>query len=155
MTNLSTMKDATRTIVEQGAQEDVPTGTTPRKRAIEVIDQWPLTSNRETILKASREKPASSVAGSNNLLVLNENHPPEAFAPDADELGASESPLSASLASSVSSSSETPRPAIPQPSIPLKKTIRGGPQKSGLSTMGTLTDHPTNIITSRRPRRAR
>jgi kinesin family protein 11 len=154
-TGLSTVKDATRTVMEQGVQEDVPTGTTPRKRAFEFVDQWQLTKNREMILRASKEYPIPSSGNDENLLVPNESveqEPPatdierEASPDGADILRAS-SPLAVS--SSVSSCSETPRPK------PSQKSFRGALQKSGLPSAGTLTDRPTNIITHRRTRRVR
>jgi kinesin family protein 11 len=94
-------------MIEQGVQEDVPTGATPHRRAFKVIDQWPLTESREIILRASRVRiyPAGECE---HLHIPREDEVPEHHAirevstPDADEtevLRGSEAPLSASLAS--------------------------------------------------------
>lgn len=50
------MRKATRSLAEEGAREDVPTGTTPRKRAWNYQDEWELTGSREHLLKTWKEK---------------------------------------------------------------------------------------------------
>jgi hypothetical protein len=163
VTSLSNVKEAVRAMVDEGARDDIPTGTTPCKRTFELIDHWQLTKRCESILK---EKARTRVVNESNPMP-NESQEPtirpadiveEPLVPDTDDdmLSASESFLLASLQSPESSSAETPRPAVLQPLAVLKKAARiGGPKKSALPTMGTLTDRPTNLVTSRRPRRAR
>jgi kinesin family member 11 len=183
-TGLSSMTDASRTMVEQGAQEDVSTGTTPRKRAFEVKDHWPLTKSRDSILRASNQRIVptgvtdaspvveraipyvDTVHGVDRAIpYVNTVHGVEraipdvdtvhgVFTPGVDEVNGPETSLPPSLSSSVSSCHETPRPLIPPPTITLQKAIRGS-QKQGLPAMGTLTERSTNIITKRRSRRVR
>ena len=156
MTGLSSMTDASRTMVEQGAQEDVPTGTTPRKRAFEVKDHWPLTKSRDSILKASNQGIAPN--GVRDASPVVEQAIPYVDSvhgvstPSVDGVNGLEISLPPSLSSSVSSCHETPRPLIPPPTITLQKAIRRS-QKQGLPAMGTLTERSTNIITKRRSRR--
>ena len=137
------------------------------------VDQWELTESRDTVVKAWRQKNglnADNVLNSDNI--LNENLPPQGEDTDVDEdddveammvdavfssLGqyqsdrpgalGPESPIAVSLASSASSTS------IPITQPPNKKTA--SEMKSGLPTLGTLTDRPTNIFTHRASRRIR
>jgi kinesin family member 11 len=133
------------------------------------VDQWELTESR--VMKGWRQKNGSNA---DSDYILNENLPPQAEDTDVDEedeedveammvdavvssLGqyqsdrpgalGPESPIPVSLASSASSTS------IPITQPPNKKTASG--MKSGLPTLGTLTDRPTNIFTHRTSRRIR
>lgn len=42
---------------EQGAREDEPSGSTPRKRTWQFVDRWDTTKSREILLQDNRRKP--------------------------------------------------------------------------------------------------
>lgn len=48
---LSTLREISHTLIEQGARDDQPTGTTPRKRTIEFATEWDLTRPRDDLLR--------------------------------------------------------------------------------------------------------
>jgi kinesin family protein 11 len=162
VTHMSAIQQATRTLVERGTQEDVPTGMTPRKRVWQYTDQWHLTKDREAILRGWREGGTSNaVLAAESEQESSEADPPHRTvnepAPLILELpqvsGPMESPITMTLASSPSPTSCLPTPIpVPQHAPVLKKV--SGVNKSGLPTMGTLTDRPTNVLLSR-PRKVR
>jgi kinesin family protein 11 len=165
-THLSSMDQATQALAEQGAREDAPTGTTPRKRVWEYVDRWELTKSRDAILRAWKERGISG-AGSEAFPVGRLHLPEEELDEDTEmavdeaksplvepEVFGSEYPIAASLASSVSSMASIPVPtshhALAQP---LKKGVG---KKPSLPTLGTLTDsRTTNVHTTQGSRRAR
>ncbi|KAG8217543.1 P-loop containing nucleoside triphosphate hydrolase protein, partial [Butyriboletus roseoflavus] len=53
-TGLSAIQQTSRSLLDQAAREDVPTGMTPRKRVWEYVDNWELTQNRDVILHSWR-----------------------------------------------------------------------------------------------------
>jgi kinesin family protein 11 len=53
--NLFGLRQANKALQEQGTREDIPTGTTPRKRAWEYDDDWERTQDRDTILREWRQ----------------------------------------------------------------------------------------------------
>ena len=53
--NLSGLRQANKALQEQGTREDIPTGTTPRKRAWEYDDDWERTQDRDTVLREWRQ----------------------------------------------------------------------------------------------------
>ncbi|KII88479.1 hypothetical protein PLICRDRAFT_161615 [Plicaturopsis crispa FD-325 SS-3] len=163
--HLSSVEHATRSIVEEGTHEDSPTGTTPRKRVWQYVDQWEVTKPREKILKAWRQKGVSN-AGNETFVAEHLPLPEEEEDADTTEgddvpgtprvepidepesIPPVESPLAMSIASSTSSTSGIARPTMPPP----KMTRAASGAKSGLPTLGTLTDRPTNVGTRRRAR---
>lgn len=61
---LSTLREISHTLIEQGARDDQPTGSTPRKRPLEFTTEWDLTRPREELLrewKANRPRSASEL----------------------------------------------------------------------------------------------
>ncbi|KAI0035071.1 kinesin motor domain-containing protein, partial [Vararia minispora EC-137] len=48
---LVTVQSAARTLVDQGAREDLPTGRTPPKRTHTFVDSWELTRSRDALLR--------------------------------------------------------------------------------------------------------
>jgi kinesin family protein 11 len=133
-------------------------------------DQWELIQNRDTVLKAWRQRSSLNAGGDtflNEYLPLQAEDPewddedeedveammvdavvslPGQRQPDTPEVLGRESPVAVSLASSASSTS------IPITQPPNKKTSG---MKSGLPTLGTLTDRPINIMTHHPSRRVR
>ncbi|PSR74150.1 hypothetical protein PHLCEN_2v10106 [Hermanssonia centrifuga] len=59
-THLSEIYQTTQALADHGAREDMPTGSTPRKRTWEFTDQWTLTQNREVLLKDWKKRTVSS-----------------------------------------------------------------------------------------------
>jgi kinesin family member 11 len=163
------MQQANRTLAERGTQEDVSTGTTPRKRAVEYVDQWKVTKSREEILQEWREKGLSRI-GSDTFV---QEHVPLPTGPEREEQDGDQdmvkaamtvrleeaevldSPPALSFGSSASSLSPTCHPA-PLP-VPVAATRKGTRilSRPDLPSIGTLTDRPTNVPDNRRTRRAR
>lgn len=53
--HLSGLRQANKALQAQGTREDIPTGTTPRKRAWEYDDDWERTQDRDTVLREWRQ----------------------------------------------------------------------------------------------------
>ncbi|OSX65083.1 hypothetical protein POSPLADRAFT_1133699 [Postia placenta MAD-698-R-SB12] len=80
VSHISGLRQATHSIVEDGAKEDRPTGTTPRKRSWNYVDEWELTGSREALLKERRRRGVSNACGETFLaehLPLPEEEAPE------------------------------------------------------------------------------
>ncbi|KAJ7938677.1 hypothetical protein B0H13DRAFT_2554490 [Mycena leptocephala] len=131
-------------------QPDTPTGTTPRKRVWQYVDQWELTKSRGELLQTWRETGASATPSDTFLA---QHRPlPEVVAEDEDAMAVDEvmsplskpgssgkSPAAISLASSASSI------ALPPPrQIPVAK--KGVGSRPGIAP---LTD-TLNVYTTRR-----
>lgn len=160
-----------------GTRADELTGDTPRKKTWKYQDQWELTKSRDAVLKEWRQRGASA---QNSETFLAEYLPPngddqevgtdddDTVMKEADEEAdeVEEEALARSVASSASSSSTAasvtirqkcippppiPAPPVPAPALkPVHKRTSSIPNKSGLPTMGTLTERPTNIFGARR-----
>jgi len=164
-------------LVEAGTREDKSTGDTPRKRTWQYQDQWELTKNRDVVLKEWRQRGASARHSETFLaehLPLPDGDEPEVGSDEGDavmkEAGdveeVEEAILARSIASSASSLSTAasvtirqkcfspppvPAPPVPAPALkPVHKRTSSIPNKSGLPTLGTLTERPTNIFGGRR-----
>lgn len=172
--HIGALRQAGQALVEQGMREDLPTGSTPRKRTWEFADQWSLT-NRETVLNDFRRKslPSSrSETFSDEQLSLPDGGDTVSEAGDSEmgEVSGAEdevdedsedeemegqddtikvaSPLQVevkSLASSTSSSTSSTSIAPTAPSL-LKRSLPIPTLKSGLPTRGTLTERSTNLL---------
>lgn len=175
---ISTLRQATESLVDAGTREDKPTGNTPRKKTWRYQDQWELTKSRDVVLREWRQQGVSA-KDSGTFLVEHLPFPDG----DEEEIGTDdgdtmmrevddeaaeveEEVLARSMASSVSSSSTaasvtiqqkclspppTTAPPVPAPiPKPVHKRMSSIPSKSGLPTMGTLTERPTNIFGGRR-----
>lgn len=161
---LSSTQKAAQALAEQGTQPDAPTGTTPRKRVWQYIDQWELTKSREELLGSWRGKGVST-AGSETFLAEHlplpeEDELEEAIAVDqepksplaeSEEVSPAASPLGllGTSSSSASSSNSVLAPFIVPPS-----RVPTGKSKAGPSQIAPLTD-TRNIYTTRGSRRAR
>lgn len=174
---ISTLRQVTESLVEAGTREDKPTGKTPRKKTWQYQDQWELTKNRDMVLEEWRQR-GVSVKDSETFLAehlpLPDGDDQEVGADDGDavmreaedEAEEVEEEILARSVTSVSSSSTAASvtirqkylspPPIPAPPVqapvlkPVHKRTSSIPSKSGLPTMGTLTDRPTNIFGGRR-----
>lgn len=165
--HLSEIYQNTQTLSDHGAREDMPTGTTPRKRSWHFADEWSLTQSREVILRDWRRRGSVSSRSESALSdhPISEEPGLEAEAgsaaeDDADAMSQADEqdetitmnspPPIKSLASSTSSSSSLSSiPVAPPKGI--KKSL--GTLKSGLPTRGTLTERPTNVLAGRPPSR--
>ncbi|KAI6005931.1 P-loop containing nucleoside triphosphate hydrolase protein [Pisolithus albus] len=157
---LNTLQDMTRSLVDQGTREDVPTGMTPRKRVWEYVDKWELTKNRDALLQSWRQ--GHSTANSNVASV------PETFSlsnvveetveqmapveneplPGEPAAKAATTPSAVTLSLPTATSPVVPPPMPPPP----VKTVVA---KSGLPALAALADRPTNILGPRGSRRMR
>ncbi|KAJ7632641.1 kinesin 2 [Roridomyces roridus] len=152
---LTAARDAASALKE-GTSSDASTGTTPRKRTWQYVDQWELTRSRGELLQTWREGAASSV-GSETFLAEHRPLPDdvaeeeatamvldEPKSPLTESSSSSESPAAVSLASSVASSVGMPPPRqIPVP----KKGV--GSRKGGVADIPPLSD-TRNVYTTRR-----
>ncbi|KAJ3845075.1 kinesin 2 [Lentinula raphanica] len=64
---LAIVQKATLGLSDQATKEDIPTGSTPRKRTWRYVDEWELTEDRSTLLRAWRDQGMSGV-GSETFL---------------------------------------------------------------------------------------
>ena len=165
-THHANLYDATQSLIENGLKEDTPTGTTPRKRRWDYIDEWSLTESRDILLKKWRRQGQSSA----RTETLPAEHLPPAAAEELEDEpeeplpeeeketnevedvkmddGENVPPTSSPPLTSVSSSNSlTPILSVPDP-VPKRKTSEF--LRSGLPTMGTLTERSTNIVVNRR-----
>lgn len=179
--SITKLHHATQSLVEEGTKEDVPTGSTPRKRTWNYSDEWELTKPRDILLKDWRQRKPASLEERDPVVYVPsvddeiKEHPETSDGSDLDaddDLQSTpslprSSPISVpSLTSSTSSTSvstptsahtiapataPTPVPAAPPPVAARKKPIHAT-SKSGLPTMGTLTERSTNILAGRRMR---
>ncbi|KAI0302057.1 hypothetical protein BC826DRAFT_495445 [Russula brevipes] len=58
--HLSSMRKATDSVVDQGSREDLPTGSTPRKRVWQYTDNWELTQDRDAVIQGWKRRAAQS-----------------------------------------------------------------------------------------------
>ncbi|KAH9981274.1 P-loop containing nucleoside triphosphate hydrolase protein [Lactifluus volemus] len=57
---LASMRKTTDSLVDQGSGEDLPTGSTPRKRVWQYTDNWELTKDRDTIIEGWKRRTVQS-----------------------------------------------------------------------------------------------
>ncbi|KAI0341609.1 kinesin-domain-containing protein [Trametopsis cervina] len=170
--HLSEIYEASQSLADHGAREDMPTGSTPRKRNWEFNDKWELTKNRESLLKDLRLRPSSSRSRSSlheHLSASEEDESESEVAIPAlhdednysqpeeedDTITMNSPPPAKSLASSTSSSSSLrsiPEPPPPRP-VEIKRSIPT--LKSNMPIKGTLVERPTNVLAGRPSRRIR
>lgn len=166
--HLTSLRHATQSLVQDGMKEDMPTGSTPRKRTWDYEDQWELTKSRDLLLKDWRRRGHSQAKSETFLaehlplpdeaveeegeveMVVDSGTPEEVIeetiTPPPEDLPPQVQPLSSS-ASSTSS-------AIPAPvTAGLKKPTQGVLSKLGIRPVGTLTERSTNVIVTRGNRR--
>lgn len=166
---LASIHQTSRSLLDQGTREDVPTGMTPRKRVWEYVDQWELTKSRDALLQ-SRRRGESTRHVSEPPLPQHPHSPAESFSeleveisplsnadeyyPDEPQTPVPPSPPVISLSSLASSTATLTDVPVAPPVVPqiLKKPIT---LKSGLPTMGALVDRPPNTLRPRMTRRIR
>lgn len=176
------MREKTNSLVNQGSREDLPTGSTPRKRVWQYTDNWELTKERETIIEDWKRRGAQSQdSGSDSESTSSRRRIPRDRSPaslkqlplpsvaaqpeDISELqdplpppyleADPERPTPSNLPLSLASSVIQP---IALPSVvsnPATKAKIGKAGSDAIPAMGTLTERSTNLIYSRGTRRAR
>ena len=174
------MRKVTDSLVEQGGREDLPTGSTPRKRVWQYTDSWELTKDRDTVIQdwkrrgvqsqedesdsesssALRDIPQSPPSDSLKQLPLpsvtvrSEDISLDPMPPPYLEADPQRPPISnhpIQLASSIV-------PTIALSSAGANSAIKAKLGKVGsevVPAMGTLTERSTNLIYGRGSRRAR
>jgi len=164
---LSSTQQAAQALAEQGARPDAPTGTTPRRRVWQYVDQWELTKSRDDLLGSWKHKGISAASSDTFLaehlpLPAEDEHDeamtvaeePKSPTVESGEVSPVVSPLGlvGSLSSSASSSNSVPAPlGVFPPRVPTGKSWKS---KVGQSQIEPLTD-ARNIYTTRGLRRAR
>ena len=169
------MRKTTESLIDQGTREDLPTGSTPRKRIWQYTDDWELTKDRDTVIQLWKRKAVQSQDDGSDLRRLppvpsssdsvaqplsNFVRPTGIFdQPDLDPLPPPY--LEADPEKPPTSKFSIPllpaaAPAVPPPaSVSNMKTKNMKPGSDDLPVMGTLTERSTNLIYGRGARRAR
>jgi len=176
------MRGMTNSLVDQGSREDLPTGSTPRKRVWQYTDNWELTKERETIIQdwkrrgvQSQDSGSDSESSSSRRRIPRERSPaslkqlplpnvaaqPEDISELQDPLpppyleADPERPPPSNLPLSLAPSVIQPI-ALPSTfSHPTTKAKIGKAGSDAIPAMGTLTERSTNLIYSRGARRVR
>ncbi|OAX44667.1 kinesin-domain-containing protein [Rhizopogon vinicolor AM-OR11-026] len=161
---LASLHQTTRSLLDQGTREDVPTGMTPRKRVWEYVDQWELTKSRDALLQSRRRGeparhdsdplPQRPQSPAESLSEEMDSFPNVTECPDEPQTPVPSSPPTVLLSSLTSSTATLTEVPIAPPVVPsiLKKPVT---LKSGLPTMGALVDRPPNTLRPRGSRRIR
>ena len=172
------MRKTTESLIDQGAREDLPTGSTPRKRVWQYTDDWELTKDRDTVIQLWKRKalksqddgsdlrrlplaPSSSSSDSLEQPLLSSVVQPTGILeqPDLDPLPPPY--LEADPAKLPTSKFSIPvfpatAPVIPPPaSVSSMKIKNAKPGSDDIPVVGTLTERSTNLIYGRGSRRAR
>lgn len=131
--------------MKQGTVEDAPTGSTPRKKAWNYVDQWELTKGRDELLRLHREEIATNYDADVQLDEEEEDTPTESV-PAMEQWSPTAPSTSATpLLSSTSSTSS----AVPHPQLrPPKPKVFGHVPGTGPPLMDTK-----NVYASRGSRR--
>lgn len=175
----------TNSLVDQGSREDLPTGTTPRKRVWQYTDNWELTKERETIVRdwkrrgvRSQDSVSDSETSSSRRRIPREQRSPASLkqvplpsiASQPENISESELQdplpppyLEADPEQRPPSNLPLPlAPSVVQPialpstvSNPVTKAKIGKAGSDAAPAMGTLTERSTNLIYSRGTRRLR
>jgi kinesin family protein 11 len=62
MDGLESIEQASNNLLSKGIKEDTPTGSTPRKRKWQYVDDWSLTASRNELLSSRSEKEKENLA---------------------------------------------------------------------------------------------
>ena len=176
------MREMTSSLVDQGSREDLPTGSTPRKRVWQYTDNWELTKERETIIQDWKRKGVQSQnSGSDSDSSSSRRRIPRERSPaglkqlplpnvstQLEDMSELQDPLPPPY---LESDPERPTPSNPPlslaPSViqpialpstvsqPATKAKIGKAGSDAIPAMGTLTERSTNLIYSRGARRVR
>lgn len=176
--HLASMRKTTESLIDQGTREDLPTGSTPRKRIWQYTDDWELTKDRDTVIQLWKRKAVQSQDDGSDLRRL-------PLAPSSSSSDGLAQPLLSSVVQPtgildqsdldplpppyLEADPEKPptskfsipllpaaAPAVPPPaSVSNMKTKNMKPGSDDLPVMGTLTERSTNLIYGRGARRAR
>lgn len=155
-THLVSLKTASENISDAGAQEDMTTGATPRKRVWEYVDQWSMTKPRENILKTWKEQGISKLSSLTDISPFLEDEAEE----EAEPFGRLGNPVESEnipLTNTTSAMSQVPMPPTSTsiPATNIKPATKTPPEhKKSVSSIGTLIDS-RNVYTTRGSRRAR
>ncbi len=174
------MRKTADSLIDQGTREDLPTGSTPRKRVWQYTDDWQLTKDRDTVIRLWKRKAAESQS--------QDDGPDLRRLPAASSSSSSDSPERSLLSSAVrptgmldqsdldplpppyleadpakppTSKFSVPlllpiAPAVPPPApVSNAKAKNLKPGSDDIHVMGTLTERSTNLIYGRGARRAR
>jgi kinesin family member 11 len=177
------MRQMTNSLVDQGSREDLPTGTTPRKRVWQYTDNWELTKEREAIVQDWKRRGArpqdsgsDSESSSSRRRIPREQRSPASLkqvplpsvAPQPEDISELQDPLPppyleadperpppSNLPLSLAPSAFHPIALPSTVSNPTTKAKIGKAGSDAMPAMGTLTERSTNLIYSRGTRRLR
>lgn len=126
--SLDALHAANQRLAEHGARPDKPTGTTPRKKTWDYVDQWDLTHSRETLLRKWPSRSSTSITSAETA-----EHIPTKYDDSWEAEGSTQKPLA-----------HMPIPAI----LPSRSPT---PSYSSGSTMVTPDDSPESQVSSVAP----
>jgi kinesin family protein 11 len=178
------MRKMTDSLVERGSREDLPTGSTPRKRVWQYTENWELTEDRDTIIQGWKRRAAQPQEDEDK----SDSESSSAFR-DIPRLHPSDSLKQLPLPSVTVQSEDISEPLDPMPppyleadpqqppasnhpiqlassivpaialssagSNPVIKAKMGKAGSEVVPAMGTLTERSTNLIYGRGSRRVR
>lgn len=149
---ISSVGAATKSLATDGARSDVSSGSTPRKRPWEYVDEWDLTGSREDILKAWRNKGISDV-GSETFVAEHLPLPDDEGRAEIEVEGSDVESLSARSTTTVSS-----QPSAPNSPPPPQRTKNVSKQQGrGKNTLAAIPLEPLvdsrNVYLTRGSRR--
>jgi len=170
------MREMTNSLVDRGSKEDLPTGSTPRKRVWQYTDNWELTKERETIIEdwkrrgvQSQDSGSDSESSSSRRRIPRERSPASlkqlslpSVAAQPEDISELQDPLPPPYLEAdpgrppPSSLPLSLAPSIIQP-IALPSTVSNPTTKAkivkagsgAIPAMGTLTERSTNLMYSR------
>ncbi|TCD71883.1 kinesin motor protein cin8 [Steccherinum ochraceum] len=90
--HLTSLRQSSQNLADNGTKADTPTGTTPRKRSWDISDRWDLTKGRDVILKDWRQR-GQSAAGNETFLA---EHLPLPDGAETDNEGMQNQPTTSS-----------------------------------------------------------
>jgi kinesin family member 11 len=170
------MRKMTDSLVDQGSREDLPTGSTPRKRVWQYTDGWELTKDRDIIIEGWKRR---AVQSQDNECASSSRCPSPVPPRHSVMQNVQDTPRPTNVAEQLdplpppyveSDVEEQPTSNFPLPMAPLvvpaialpaavsNSTMKTKIGKSGsdiIPAMGTLTERSTNLIYGRGARRAR
>jgi kinesin family member 11 len=178
------MREMTNSLVDQGSREDLPTGSTPRKRVWQYTDNWELTKERESIIQdwkrrgvQLQDNGSDSESSSSRRRIPPERSPASlkqlplpSVADQPEDISESElqdplpppyleadpaRPLTSNIPLSLAPSAIQPIALPSTVSNPATKAKIGKAGSDAIHAMGTLTERSTNLIYSRGTRRVR
>ncbi|KAF9053710.1 kinesin 2 [Hymenopellis radicata] len=149
---LSSVGAATKSLATEGARPDVSSGSTPRKRPWNYVDEWDLAGSREDVLKAWRNKGISNV-GSETFVAEHLPLPDDEGQAEAEVEGSDVESRSVRSTTTVLSQPSMPNPPPPPPRTKNVSREQGKGKSTVAETPLVPLENSQNVYMTRRRRR--